>query len=441
MVRIACDVPPNITQGAPLAGILHPEWEETFLVLGYVGLILIVFEGGMTTRLDLLRKNAVFSVLGATTGVCFPIGFSFIMIYLAYGYTAVDAFVVGAALSATSLGTTFTVISSTAKNFSFVATNVGSLLICAAVIDDVSGLIMASVISQLGDSTANLGWVIGRPIVASAAITILTPLTFKYIAAPFFRKFIESKLRRSPHKSNFVLMVLILCAYIVIAYYAGTSMLFGAYIAGVFIRSISSRAEVAEDSGPGADSRVEERLVTCAQTFERLLRPVQSNFFEPLFFATMGIAIPFLEMWTGKMVWRGILFSILMYIGKVIVGCWIPLGSMASVLIRRFLHESSDQRGAMDVEGENIALEGVKEKVDMPHIVFAALILGHAMVARGEIGLLILQIGYNDSHVLQSEAFLIGIWAIVVNTIIGPVFTSILARKKGLVISNGPWGL
>ena len=31
--------------GAPLAGILQTQWETTFSVLGYLGLILIIFEG------------------------------------------------------------------------------------------------------------------------------------------------------------------------------------------------------------------------------------------------------------------------------------------------------------------------------------------------------------------------------------------------------------
>lgn len=35
----------GIIFGGPLAGILPVEWEETWLVIGYLGLILIVFEG------------------------------------------------------------------------------------------------------------------------------------------------------------------------------------------------------------------------------------------------------------------------------------------------------------------------------------------------------------------------------------------------------------
>lgn len=96
----------GIIFGAPLANILEHKWQETFMALGYVGLILIIFEGlyrynrsvasrllmltsplgGLSTRLDLLKQNLVLSTIGAATGVCFPIGLSYLLLYLGYGY-------------------------------------------------------------------------------------------------------------------------------------------------------------------------------------------------------------------------------------------------------------------------------------------------------------------------------------------------------------------
>lgn len=42
--------------------------------------------GGLEARLDLLRKNLLLSTLGAATGVCFPIGLSYLLLYLGFGY-------------------------------------------------------------------------------------------------------------------------------------------------------------------------------------------------------------------------------------------------------------------------------------------------------------------------------------------------------------------
>lgn len=94
----------GIIYGLPLADILEEHWQDTFRVLGYVGLILVIFEGGLSTRLDLLKKNFILSLLGASVGVLFPIAFSYLLLYLGFEYGPVETFIVGAALSATSLG-------------------------------------------------------------------------------------------------------------------------------------------------------------------------------------------------------------------------------------------------------------------------------------------------------------------------------------------------
>lgn len=96
----------GIIYGVPLANILEENWQQTFLALGYVGLILIIFEGenfsswlsrgldktdvitlgGLGTRIDLLKQNFTLSMVGAATGVCFPIGLSYLLLYLGFGY-------------------------------------------------------------------------------------------------------------------------------------------------------------------------------------------------------------------------------------------------------------------------------------------------------------------------------------------------------------------
>lgn len=44
------------------------------------------FLGGLSARLDLLKANLGLSMLGAATGVCFPIGLSYLLLYLGFGY-------------------------------------------------------------------------------------------------------------------------------------------------------------------------------------------------------------------------------------------------------------------------------------------------------------------------------------------------------------------
>ncbi|KAK6844069.1 Na+/H+ exchanger family protein [Apiospora arundinis] len=86
----------GIIYGPPLANILHSEWQDTFLYLGFIGLILIIFEGGLTARLDLLRANFTLSLVGAAIGVILPIAFSYLLCFLGFGYGAVETFILGA---------------------------------------------------------------------------------------------------------------------------------------------------------------------------------------------------------------------------------------------------------------------------------------------------------------------------------------------------------
>lgn len=69
-------------------------------------------------------------------------------------------------------------------------------------------------------------------------------------------------------------------------------------------------------------------------------------------------------------------------------------------------------------------------------------LLGVAMIARGEIGLLIIQIGLNETPYLSEQAFLIATWATILSTIIGPVVVGLLLKRHGRTISNDvTWGV
>ncbi|KAF2202910.1 Sodium/hydrogen exchanger [Delitschia confertaspora ATCC 74209] len=442
----------GLIYGEPLGNILHHDWQETFLYLGYIGLILIIFEGGLTVRLDLLKANFMLSLVGAAIGVLCPIGFSYLLLYLGFGYGAVETFIIGAALSTTSLGTTFAVIAGASKTVDLSQTRVGAVLVSAAVIDDVTGLVMSSVIHDLGklsgDSNVNLGWLIGRPIVASAAMAIGTPILTKWVFAPTFRRYIEHGFAKFDHLSNITLMILVLCAFISIAAYAGTSILFGAFLAGAFLTYIPSK----HPEGPFVvmsreeGEREKDKSPTFVHTFECYCLDAHQYVLEPLFFASVGFAIPFLDLWTGKAIWRGVVYTLLMLVGKFIVGIMVPIWSVAT-------HDPKKAKGLGDFSQHDGPEERptLKRSTSSPHSpsrsaalrssVSPALLLGMAMVARGEIGLLIVEIGYNNTSYVSADGFVTAIWAILLNTIIGPIGVGLLVKFKGDKIGKGPWGL
>ncbi|CAP87133.1 Pc24g02250 [Penicillium rubens Wisconsin 54-1255] len=425
----------GIIYGVPLANILEHHWQETFVTLGYVGLILIIFEGGLGARVDLLKQNFTLSMIGAATGVLFPIGLSYLLLYLGFGY-----------------GTTFAVISSTSDSVNLAETRVGSVLVSAAVIDDVVGLVMLSVIGDLGKlsgggDSVNLGWLIGRPIVASIGMAAVTPIVTKWVFAPFFRKFIEHRFARYDHISNIILMILVLSAFIAIAGFTGTSVLFGAFLAGVFLTYIPSK----HPEGPFVvlsreeGEREADKSPTFIHTFEKYLLGPQQYLMEPLFFSSIGFAIPFLKLWTGERIWKGIVYTLLMTFAKYIVGIWVPIWQLASGgKSHKESHGEQKSQGQLKTEVNNPSDEeqSDQEKGKMwKRAWLAATLLGSAMVARGEIGLLIIEIGHNETPYVSDEGFYTGVWAILLNTIIGPVSVGLLVRFYAHELKGGDWGV
>lgn len=178
-------------------------------------------------------------------------------------------------------------------------------------------------IQQLGpiadDPTVNIGWIIGRPIVASAAMAILTPLLCKFLFSPLFRRFLEPYLPRFKHVPNAILMTLVLCAFIAIASYAGASVLYGSFLAGAFLSGLPSTHPegpyVVESGAEGEEG--EGKMPGFEYSFERYLGGAQTYVLQPLFFASIGFAIPFDSLWTGEAIWKGVVATILMIIGKV----------------------------------------------------------------------------------------------------------------------------
>ncbi len=294
------------------------------------------------------------------------------------------------------------------------------MLVSAAVLDDVCGLVLVSVIHNLRDIAAEgheggggngLGWIVGRPVMASVLMAVLTPAVARWVAGPVYRRF---GAKRAGYVVNIALMAVVLCAFLAIAAYAGASVLFGAFLAGGFVSSLPG-------DGTGSKGCTEAERPRFVDTFDKYLGQVQKYVLVPLFFSSIGFAIPFLDLWTGEVIWKGIVYTLLMVLSKLVVGLVVPVWDLLSSRLRRTTGETPRALTASWAP---------------------ATLLGAAMVARGEIGLLIIQIGLNETPFLTQKAFVIGVWAIVLNTIIGPVLVGLLLKRVGADIASDPrWGV
>ena len=298
----------GVVWGAPLGGTawLTAANQETVQSFGYLGLIGLVFEGGMNTSLSGLRETAIMSISIATIGLCVPIGLSFLLLVFPIfdGTTSMAhpsplaAFSAGASLCSTSLGTTFAILSAAGLQ----KTKIGVVLVGAAMMDDVVGLVMVKIVTALGsgDFTA---WGVARPIVSSFALFVVTIALTPYVIRPSLEWTLRwARKDREPgnvEKSgmqklmnmakstfrqlhlHFILATLALIAFVTIAAYIDASILFAAFIAGGFVQAISGGSESRNASIGGEDT-----AQICTNLYDQYYRPVIAYILAPFFFVS-----------------------------------------------------------------------------------------------------------------------------------------------------------
>lgn len=149
-------------------------------------------------------------------------------------------------------------------------------------------------------------------------------------------------------------------------------------------------------------------------------------------------------MFIGSVVWRGLVYTVLMTIGKLACGLWllrVPIPFVMPKPISRAIDRILRRKGAVHA-ARNRKAHKISSTPDKPVSVYPGLILGSAMVARGEIGYLISSLAEAGGvfrpisakraaagEEEPSEAFLVITWAITLCTIMGPVTMGLLVDR------------
>lgn len=277
--------------------------QETIQAFGYLGLIGLVFEGGLSTDITMLRQNAYASMSVATIGLLMPIALSFLLLvfpFSATGGTAyptpLAAFSAGASLCSTSLGTTFAILSSANMQ----KTRVGVVLVGAAMMDDVVGLVMVNIVTTLGNGGTG-GWPIARPIAASFGLLLVTLTISPYVLRPIWRWLlgvlhqdvqldasansnataqttIAKLIRGVPHLS-FILSTALLAIFVTIASFVDASVLFAAFNAGGVVSFLWAVRDEQQQSGTTSYDGP-------AKMYEDCFKPAMDYILVPFFFVS-----------------------------------------------------------------------------------------------------------------------------------------------------------
>jgi Kef-type K+ transport system membrane component KefB len=153
--------------GTSLLGLVDAR-NEILHLLAEVGVVILLFEIGLETDLQKLLQVGVTSMAVAIVGVALPFALGYIVCWLLDLSTIVSV-VVGASLTATSVGITARVFSELGR----LHEPESRIVLGAAVIDDIIGLIILTVVT---------GLIQGKAVTISEVVKI-TGIAFGFLAA------------------------------------------------------------------------------------------------------------------------------------------------------------------------------------------------------------------------------------------------------------------
>lgn len=283
--------------GALVAGVilgpsvLNLVVESDFLVkTAEIGVIILMFLAGLDTDINELKENGIASFIIALIGVIVPLigGFGIYYLYFGVDFASNDevlkAIFVGVVLTATSVSITV----ETLREMGRLKGKMGTTILGAAIIDDIIGIIVLTIITSLRDTTVN-------PLTVVVKICIY----FIFIAClGFIVHLLKNVIENNNQKRRTSIYALAFC--FILAYvserFFGIADITGAYFAGIILCTL------------GVKEYINKRINIMSYLF-----------FSPIFFASIGIKTS-LNGLTGNLIIFAILLLIVAILTKI-VGC------------------------------------------------------------------------------------------------------------------------
>lgn len=270
-------------------------------ILSELGVILLLFEVGLHTTIPDMMRVGGSAFLVAVLGVIVPffLGWGVGAYFLPQADSLVHIYL-GATLTATSVGITARVLIDLKR----VTTDEAKIVLGAAVIDDVLGLMVLATVSGVIAAAEAGGSVeigaIARVLGLSLGF-LLVAVTVGRMAVPYYFRLV-SRLR-----SEGILLAtsLVMCfGFASLAGMAGLAPIVGAFTAGLILEPVHYQ----ELSARHDDVSIEE-----------IISPLV-NFLVPIFFVTMGSRVNLVDFTRGDILAFALLLTLVAIIGKQVCG-------------------------------------------------------------------------------------------------------------------------
>ncbi len=208
--------------GPGVLGWIAPN--DTLKALGDLGVMFLLFDTGLRVKSSQLLRAGGTATLVAALGVITTFLGTWVILAW-WGAPRMEAVFVGAALAATSVGITASVLSARG----LLQQQASQIILAAAVIDDVLGLIVLAAVSSVARGRVNFVEIALTAVLAAAFTLVLAkwgPTAANRIL-PHFQS------RARAQEAQFQISLVLLFALAALAGYAGVAAIVGAFLAGL----------------------------------------------------------------------------------------------------------------------------------------------------------------------------------------------------------------
>jgi Kef-type K+ transport system membrane component KefB len=356
-----------------------------------MGVVILLFQVGLETRVAEMRQVGLRAGLVAIVGVVAPfvLGTYVIGPLLLPGLSSNTYLFLGAALTATSVGITARVF----RDLGTLKSPEAKIVLGAAVIDDVLGLIVLAVVSAIVSfgvvSASQVGWIISKAVLFLGGAIVLGQLVAPVINWLFSR--INAGIGM-----KFTIAFSSALIFANLAEAIGLAPIVGAFTAGLILEPVHFRnfkdpevvdhlKETLQDADPKVKKSVWNVLEAHSERhIEELLEPI-GYVLVPVFFVLTGMAVKLDTLFNPSILLVAFGITIVAIIGKLAAG-WV-------------------------------AGSGVKKSI-----------IGWGMVPRGEVGLIFATIG-KSLGVVSDEVFSVIIIMVIFTTLLAPPVLTFLLKR------------
>lgn len=325
---------------------IHPN--TTLTALAELGVIFLLFKVGLEVRSSDLMKVGRTALLVAVLGVLAPLLLGWGVMRL-WGQSNIESLFVATAMVATSAGITAPVL----ERLGVLNSKAAQIILAAAVIDDVLGLLVLAIVSSVSRGSVNWIQLSATAAVAIAFTVLVAALGSRTMARLIPR--VQKTLSASEAPFHFAMVTLFALA--LAAVYTGVAAIVGAFLAGMALSDTVSKRVHTLTAG------VTELLV-------------------PFFLAGIGLQLDLSSMRSAPVFWLATAITAAAIVSKL-GGC--GLGALG--------------------EGRRVAVQ-----------------VGCGMVPRGEVGMVVAQLGLSLG-IVSKTVYGVTVFMAIVTTLVAPLLS------------------